>query len=251
MIQVVTFTHGGKPYRVDFSKPQDISVPLVSGPDTVNCFYAPFLEMEPVRAGDFVGSVREGGVVNYYHVKMNPHGNGTHTECVGHLAPEHYSLQDSLRRFHFMAGLHTVYPTRMPDGDRVITLEQLEGLFPDVALEALILRTMPNSDDKCRRHYSGTNPPYLAADAAAWMVERGILHLLIDLPSVDREEDGGMLAAHKAFWQYPEKPRMEATITELIFVNNSLLDGLYLLNLQICSLSLDASPSKPVLFSLI
>jgi hypothetical protein len=83
------------------------------------------------------------------------------------------------------------------------------------------------------------------------MAERGILHLLIDLPSVDREEDGGKLAAHKAFWQYPARPRMDATITELIFVNNMITDGLYLLNLQICSLSLDASPSKPVIYALL
>jgi len=207
--------------------------------------------MAPVRAGDFVGSVKAGGVVNYYQVQLNPHGNGTHTECVGHLAPEHFSLQDSLRRFHFMARLYTVYPTQMPDGDRVITREQLEDCLPDFGVEALILRTMPNSEDKCRRHYSGTNPPYLSADATAWMAERGILHLLIDLPSVDREEDGGKLAAHKAFWQYPARPRMDATITELIFVNNMITDGLYLLNLQICSLSLDASPSKPVIYALL
>ncbi|MCB0558058.1 MAG: cyclase family protein, partial [Phaeodactylibacter sp.] len=71
-----------------------------------------------------------------------------------------------------------------------------------------------------------------------------------DLPSVDREEDGGKLLAHRAFWSYPETPRTDCTITELIFVNNSIQDGLYLLNIMIASFEIDASPGKPVLYKL-
>jgi hypothetical protein len=78
----------------------------------------------------------------------------------------------------------------------------------------------------------------------------GVQHLLIDLPSVDREEDGGQMLAHKAFWQYPDNPRKEATITEMVFVPNEVPDDLYLLNIQIASLETDASPSKPLLFKL-
>jgi arylformamidase len=58
------------------------------------------------------------------------------------------------------------------------------------------------------------------------------------------------LLAHKAFWQYPEDVRDGATITELIFVPDEIEDGLYLLNMQITSLELDASPSKPVIYQL-
>jgi arylformamidase len=74
--------------------------------------------------------------------------------------------------------------------------------------------------------------------------------LLLDLPSVDREEDGGNLLGHKAFWQYPENPRSACTITELIYVPSEVPDGDYLLNIQIASLELDVSPSKPVLYAL-
>ena len=42
--------------------------------------------------------------------------------------------------------------------------------------------------------------------------------------------------------------RADATITELIYVDGAILDGSYLLNLQIASFELDASPSKPVLY---
>ena len=122
---------------------------------------------------------------------------------------------------------------------------------PDRAMpEALVLRTLPNDAAKRQRHYSGTNPTYIEPALAEWLVEYNVQHFLLDLPSVDREEDAGQLLAHHAFWQYPAQPRREATITELIFVPDEVPDGLYLLNIQITSLELDASPSKPVLYQL-
>jgi hypothetical protein len=82
------------------------------------------------------------------------------------------------------------------------------------------------------------------------LAENGVQHLLTDLPSVDREEDAGAMAAHKAFWQYPHSPRLQATISEMVFVPNEAKDGLYFLNLQIASFESDASPSKPILYPL-
>jgi arylformamidase len=246
----IHFSHRHQNYRANLNQPLDISIPLREGSETVNCFYAPPVQMEPVRAGSFIGSTALGGPVNFYNVRLNPHGNGTHTECVGHIAKESFSLNKCLTKFHFIAKLHSVLPQRMPDGDRVITREQLEGALEKGEAEAFILRTLPNTPDKCTRHYSGINPPYMAADAMQWLVEQGVEHLLIDLPSVDREEDGGVLAAHHIFWKYPEAIRQGATISELIFINNFIPDGLYLLNIQITALELDASPSKPVLYAL-
>jgi len=107
---------------------------------------------------------------------------------------------------------------------------------------------MPNDDRKLRANYSGSNPPYLHHEAAQYLVACGLQHLLLDLPSVDREEDGGQLLAHRAFWQYPEAVREHCTITEMIFVPSEVRDGFYFLNLQTASFDLDASPSKPVLF---
>ena len=78
-----------------------------------------------------------------------------------------------------------------------------------------------------------------------------MIHLLIDQPSVDREEDDGKLLAHKAFWNYPEDIRKDATITEFIFVPNRIKDGSYLLNLQTAAFHNDATPSRPVLYSIL
>ena len=98
--------------------------------------------------------------------------------------------------------------------------------------------------------YSNTNPPYLLEEAAIYLREKGIKHLLIDLPSVDKEKDDGKLLAHKAFWDYPKNPRLLTTITELIYVPNKIKDGSYILNLMIASFHNDAAPSKPVLYKI-
>ena len=77
----------------------------------------------------------------------------------------------------------------------------------------------------------------------------GIKHLMVDLPSVDREVDKTLIA-HKTFWNYPENPILDKTITELIYVPNNVPDGLYIVSIQIMSIESDASPSKIVLYEI-
>ena len=237
-------------YEADLAKPLDVSIPLREGTDGVNCFYAPLMEMTPVVAGDFVGSTEKGGLVNFFNVKLNPHGNGTHTECVGHISKEKYTINDNLKKYHYIAKLVSVYPTKLENGDRVILKDQIVPLFSNGEAEALLIRTLPNSEQKLSFNYSGTNPPYIDPAAITYLVDCGLQHLLVDLPSVDKEEDGGALSAHKAFWHYPDRPRKKSTISELIFVNNEINDGLFLLNIQVASFELDVSPSKPILYDL-
>ncbi len=253
-----TYPFRGHNYAFDPAVPLDISLPLAPGPDQVNCFWAEPVQFDTIRVGDFVGSVALGGSTNYQRVHLTPHGNGTHTECYGHISPDpNATLNQCLRRFLFVARLVSVAPRPQPNGDLIVTLADMQTALvqhggPDNAYlpEALILRTLPNDSAKRQRQYSGTNPTYLEPALAEFLVAHEVQHLLLDLPSVDREEDGGALLAHHAFWRYPQQPRCGATITELIFVPDTVPDGLYLLNLQITSLELDASPSKPVLYRL-
>ena len=137
----------------------------------------------------------------------------------------------------------------MENGDRVITLADYEKL-PYLGAEAVIVRTMPNGRDKLTRNYSGTNPPFFEPAITQLMRSRGVKHVLVDLPSVDKEVDGGALGAHRNFWGFPGELSKSSTITELVYVDDTIVDGLYLLNLQIASLELDVSMSKPVLFKL-
>ncbi|GAA4016460.1 cyclase family protein [Hymenobacter fastidiosus] len=248
-----TYPHNGRTYSFDPAAPLDISLPLAPGIEQVNCFWAEPVRFDVIRVGRFVGSVALGGSTNYQRVHVTPHGNGTHTECYGHISPDPAAtLNRCLRRFLFVAQLISVAPRPQPNGDLVVLLADVQPrLAAADAPEALILRTLPNEPAKRRRQYSGTNPTYLEPALAHYLVAQNIQHLLLDLPSVDREEDAGELLAHHAFWQYPHAPRESATITELIFVPDAVADGRYLLNLQVTSLELDASPSKPVLYALL
>lgn len=246
-----SITHHGKQYHFDPKNPLDISLPLKPGTDTVNCFWAEPVQFDTIRMGSFVGSVAEGGCTNYQRVHLTPHGNGTHTECYGHISPDpEATLYNCLKQFLFVAQLISVEPQKQTNGDLVVMLEDIKPKFSPEKPEAIIIRTLANSETKKTAQYSGTNPTYLEPALAEYLVQQGINHLLVDLPSVDREEDGGELLAHHAFWQYPENTRQNATITELIFVPDEVKDGLYLLNLQVTSLTLDASPGKPVLYAL-
>jgi len=244
----VIVKHNEDQYNVDLSSPLDISIPLIPGSDSPNCFWAPLFEVEPVKSGEWIGDVNAGGGVNFKNVSINPHGNGTHTECVGHISKEAVSINNVLKNFHFVAKVISIYPQMTTSGDRVITLQQIVDVLEDEIPEALIIRTLPNGVDKKKRIYSGTNPPYVDHNAITYLVDKGLKHLLLDLPSVDREEDEGKLLSHKAFWEYPDKIDTEKTISEMIFVDNTIQDGLYLLNLQIVSFELDVSPSKPILY---
>lgn len=243
-----TLTHQGKTFRVDFSHPIDISIPVTRG--GVKAWYVGDPVFEPVRAGDWVGEVAQGGSVNFKNITFNPHGHGTHTECVGHISKEFYSVNKSLKQFMFLAELITVLPEEIK-GDKVISRKALELFLQDKNPQALIIRTLSNSEEKTRHNYSNTNPPYIQEDAMKYILEKGIEHLLFDTPSVDREVDGGALLAHKAFWEYPANTNTQRTITELIYVPNSIFDGTYLLNLQVAAIENDAAPSRPVLYRVI
>jgi kynurenine formamidase len=243
-------TINGKRFEANLREPVDISIPLSVDGKNPSCYWADPAKAETIVMGDFIGSVKQGGPVNYQKITITPHGNGTHTECYGHITAETQTLNQCLRQFHFTAELITVTPEIKPSGDYVISKEELLSKVRFPGVNALVIRTMPNDDAKLIRHYSGTNPPYLEGEAARWMAQNHIDHLLIDLPSIDREVDGGQLSAHKQFWQYPANIRTGATITELIYVPASVNDGLYLLILQITSLETDASPSKPLLYKL-
>lgn len=247
---VSKITYKGKSYNTDLAKPIDISIPLRAGVENVNAWYVSPVKIEPVRMGDWVGDVKQGGSVNFRNIFFNPHGNGTHTECVGHISKEDYSINQVLKTFFFVAELITILPDEIENGDRVITKAHIENCLGEKRPEAIIIRTLDNHISKINKQYSNTNPPYIQQEAAALIDQLGIDHLLIDLPSVDREEDGGKLSAHHAFWQYPHNIQLQRTITEMIYVPNNVFDGTYLLNLQIASFENDASPSKPVLYQL-
>ncbi len=251
---IATIEHNENHYKVDFSLPLDISLPLTNSPQNPIAWYLDQPVIEPVKMGDWIGKVALGASTNFNNIAFNPHGHGTHTECLGHITRDFYSINKCLKEFFFFAQLITITP-EIHGEDAIITKNQIKSLVKNS--EALLIRTLPNDTLKRHWNYSNTNPPYLAEDAAIYIRECGIQHLLIDLPSVDREQDEGKLLAHKAFWnvknttELNSDARLNATITELIYADDSIIDGDYFINIQIASFENDASPSKPILYKII
>ena len=140
-----------------------------------------------------------------------------------------------------------------------------EAKESDLTLDAVIIRTTVGSTNPIL-NFSGTNPPYLTHVAMQYLVNHQIRHVLVDLPSVDREDDQGLLAAHSVFFGLPPRTRPEngppvalsasdadparegCTITELCYISDDVPGGFCVLNLQLSPFLLDGIPSRPVIF---
>lgn len=260
-------------WAVSAKRPFEISIALdFQGPQP-NAFGLSAARAEAVEAGNFVGDTRRGGSANCFDVWLNPHGNGTHTECVGHILDQNVHIASCLHDSWIPATLLSVplrtlgecgefYPAPHDSADLVISRAALCEVWEACCGEAndeawsqgLVLRTLPNDESKRSRCYSGQNPPYLTTNAMRWCMEKGVRHLLVDVPSVDREQDDGQLLNHHLFWSVPpgqhnvEGEPSTQTITEMVYVDTQVEDGLYLLELQIPPFLLDAAPSRPRLW---
>ena len=249
---ICQFMWHGEVHQADLSQAIDLSLVLAgNGKANPSAWYVDDPKMVPVRGEGFVGAVAEGGSVNFRDITFNPHGHGTHTECLGHITHDIHSVDACFRNIPSLmpCSLVTLAPQEI-GGDRVLDEVLLDNVSVPLG-EAVAIRTMPNGNDKRTRAWSNTNPPYFTSAFMNRLVQSNVNHLLVDLPSVDREVDGGRLEAHHAFWRVPDHPRHGCTITELIHVPDSARDGLYLLNLQVAPMDNDAAISRPVLHPLV
>jgi arylformamidase len=240
---------GEKKFSVDFNSPVDISIPI-RREKNVKAFHLPDPIITVAEGGDFVGDVRKGGSCNVEDITFSPHGNTTHTECVGHISVERIYLSKCLKNYIFKAlliDLPLPFTTNY-----AITAEDIKDALPlDLGqVEALIIRTIPNSEEKLSHDYSSTDPACFSPEAMEEIKALGIQHLLVDLPSLDKEIDKE-LPAHHIFFGYPDAIQRNNTVTELVFVPDEVKTGYYLLNLQVLNIEMDASPSHPVLYELI
>lgn len=265
------FEFSGKKYSFKKSKAIDISIPMQFNGAQPNTYDVEMAASEPMETADFIGDTRRGASCNFEKVTLIPHCNGTHTECVGHISLERISIQETLRDAFIPAVLITVQPIEsklckdkyvptLNQEDMVITADSLKyeiDKYDNHFLQALVVRTLPNEDSKKSRRYMELPPPFFSIEAMELISSLSVMHLLVDIPSVDRAFDEGRLTAHHIFWGVeqgshnvdPRAPSLK-TITEMIYVPSNVNDGEYILNLQIVPFVSDASPSRPVLFEL-
>ena len=122
---------------------------------------------------------------------------------------------------------------------------------------AVVIRTLPNDESKRTKQHK--NSPYFTPDAINYIINQfpRIQHLLVDLPSLDREQDNGTLLSHCAFWEFDKNNQQSKTklseklITELCYIPNEIVDGYYFLDLHLTPLHMDAVPSRPLLYPII
>ena len=254
------------------SQPIDIAIPMQFNGPQPNTYGVPKAAGQAFEGEGFVGDVRRGGSCNFETYQLTPHCNGTHTEGVGHITGERIAVHPLLEDSFFPATLVTVQPLSPADTsdtyrpaanpeDRMITRHSLETALADadpIWLEALVIRTLPNDDAKRSRDYLAEPPAFFSLVAMQFIRQLGVKHLLTDLPSVDRMFDDGHMDNHHEFWSVPKDghetsdPAGRArTITEMIFVPDTVADGRYLLELQVAAWMTDAAPSRPRLWGLV
>jgi kynurenine formamidase len=268
---IVSVQINNRVYKIDAKNPIDIAIPLDFGGAQPNAFGVEKATAKACQTGGLIGDTRRGGSCNFEDYKFIPHCNGTHTECVGHITRERISIYQSLVDSFVPATLLSVapenalqteedYPVKLGEDDWLLTKKSLQNALENARenwLDGLVIRTLPNDESKKRRAYMEDAPPFFSTEAIKYIAEKGVNHLLVDMPSIDRAFDEGGLSNHRIFWKVGaeesatnESSLIHNTVTEMIFVADEIEDGAYLLNLQIAAFVADASPSRPRLYKI-
>ena len=269
---IASFQLRQKNYSIDLSKPVPVSIKLDFYGDQPNTYDVEKASAKAYETSGFIGDTRKGGGCNFEEYKIIPHCNGTHTECIGHVSFERIYINNVLNSAFLPCSLISVYPEpafrtqdqyipEKNEGDFLVTRNSLEKKLKsaeDEFLEALIIRTLPNDLSKISRRYMNDQPPFFSMDAMKYVTEKNVMHLLTDLPSVDRTFDEGRLTAHHIFWEMEfeshdvdKNHHSVKTITEMVYVPDYVKDGLYFVNIQIPDFNSDASPSRIFLYEII
>lgn len=267
---IATMTIHGQSLRADFSKGICVGIPLDFAGTQPSHFGAEGASAIPMHSGSFNGDTRHGGSCNVPVITINPHCNGTHTESIGHIVDEQISVHQALPGGLMLATLITVTPEiatstgehyrpALENNDKIISKKLLYHALqhiPTNRMAGLLIRTLPNHESKLAARYGETLiPPFFTIEAVDYLNQLSVMHLLVDIPSVDRMHDEGLLTVHHRFWNVAEGTHSlqggsqnDKTITEMIFVPDAVRDGSYLLDLQIPAFSTDVAPSRPWLF---
>jgi len=269
---IIRFQLNDLAYESEPTQGVTLAIPMDFDGPQPNHFGAPKASRKALKLGEFVGDTERGGSCNVDTLSMVPHCNGTHTESVGHIVNQDVFVGHHAVDAFATATLITVKPELWRDmkskadsyrpplenEDRVIDRAQLENAFDSLKIDgttSLIIRTISSIQKRSVAYGEAHPPAFFTVEAMQLIVSRNYRHLLVDLPSVDRMFDDGLLTNHHLFWSVQEgthslgaESRQDKTITEMLLVPDDVEDGLYLLNLQVPALCSDAAPSRPVIY---
>jgi kynurenine formamidase len=283
----IDFQHAS--YEVSMENSRSLAIPVNFNQPSQqpNHFSANAALASPMQAGGFIGDTKQGGSCNVNALTINPHCNGTHTESIAHICDfssnssvlsdieESEALSPTLAQLNLPALMPCAvisitpelalesnenYSPKFYDNDLIISSSSLKKALIDynnAQLEALVVRTLPNNTNKQQQAYNRENQPaFFTREAILYLNERGVEHLVVDLPSIDRLHDDGLMTCHHLFWQVDEGSHqinknslVNKTITEMAFIADEIPDDFYFINIQTPAFHNDAAPSRPVLFS--
>jgi len=260
--------HKGNKFTIDSKQFFDISIPYNFNGEQPNFYNVDKGSLKPFKIDEQSWSVADGASCNVPEISMNIHCTGTHTESVGHLLKNLGNIGSILTDTFMPALLITVdqvkidtckesYHCHVEKNEAVICMNAIKSQvekWPESSSTTLIIRTIPNNDSKKSMQFNSSPPPFFTNESLQYITKLGVQHLIVDLPSVDRMADDGLLGNHRIFWGDEKNPHGEVnvdsrkTITELVYIPNSVEDGFYFVNIQIPHFVCDAAPSRPLLF---
>ena len=248
---IAKIKHDDQIYDLDMDTGVDLSINNDFSGNTPIFYGADQPEVEPEGSDDFIGDIRQGGSCNVPVVSFNIHCTGTHTECIAHILDSEEMIPDVCPKGLIPASIITIEPDKASSveesyhcdisDDLVISKYSIRRKLSN-SHDALIIRTLPNDRSKLSRNYDELPAPFFTNDAIDHINELGVKHLLVDIPSIDKANDGGRLGNHRLFF------RQGDTISELLYIPDNILDGFGFLQIQIPNWSLDSAPSRPIFF---
>ncbi len=282
----------GRVFRADLSAGKSIAKTISVGLAETS-FDTSLIDIQslPYRNGNFIGNMSAGGSCNVDVLKINSHCCGTHTETLMHLVPPDRATAELTIDAVAPTGMQLAlvltsttcviadakqhnesFTEHAGADDRLVSAATISaalatasqrlpreyGAWHAAKMKSLVLRVA--KDDPARATFpwsvESSAAPYFTAEAIDLINREGVVHLLVEFPSIDRVDDGGRLTNHHKFWNIGQgaKHLAEAwpskTITEMIEVPSAVEDGVYLLSIQTPSIRTDAMLSRPVLFEL-
>ena len=252
-------------YQIDLNAFYDLSIPI-----DMNKKSPSFYDNQPLAINYYkdqynkIWKTEYGAACNIPIIDLNIHCGSTHTECRSHITKEDLHISKIIKDSFIPSSLISIKPDNsvgvdsyhhdIDDKDLIITKKSLENklqLSKKNKIEAIIIRTLPNIENEIiSKNYNKDSNPYFSNEAISYIKSLGIKHLVVDLPSIDKLNDGGHLGNHQIFWNLKDTPNNN-TITELAFIKNEIKDANYLLSLNILNMNLDASPCRPLIYPLL
>ena len=252
-------------YRIDLNKFHDLSIPIdIDTPSPT------FYDKEPLKIHHYkdeknqIWKLEDGAACNIPVINLNIHCGATHSECRSHITKESLYISKIIKDSFIPSILISVEPNNniesesyhcsIKENDLIITKMMLQKQLNSIkknTVKALIVRTLPNIENKViSKNYNKDHNAFFSNEAIDYIKSFGINHLIVDLPSIDKFDDGGLLGNHQIFWDL-KKSGNDNTITELAYIKNTIKDGFYLASINVLNLNLDTSPSRPIIYPIL